>query len=704
MWSPVLSFHSVPRGELPPPAPGDFFGRDELVEKVVGLAENLKPIALIGAGGVGKTSIALTVLHHKRIKERFGENRRFIRCDKFPASLAHLLARLSRVIGAGVENPEDLTPLRPFLSSKEMLIIIDNAESVLDPKGTSAEEIYSVVDELCQFDTICLLITSRITTVPPRCKRPEIPTLSMEAACNIFYGIYGDSGQSSIVNDLLQRLDFHALSITLLATTASHNMWDYDRLAEEWEMQRGQVLRTDYNKSLAATLELSLASPTFHSLGPDARDLLGVVAFFPQGIDGKNLDWLFPTISDRKNIFDKFCVLSLAYRSNGFVTMLAPIRDYLSPRDPQSSPLLCATRDLYFSRLSILVSPGKPGFKEAGWIVSEDMNVEHLLDVSTSVDPERGDTWDVCFSFIRHLVWYKPRQTILGSKIEALADDHPSKPECLSGLSRLFGRNGNHAEQKRLLTRTLELKRRRDDNFEVAEALRFLSGANRRLGLYEEGVRQAKEALDIYEKFGDATGKLYCLSLLAALFLDDGQLDEAEIAASRAIAMEGGDEYNLCELHRVLGNIYQSMGEKEQAIHHFEKALGIASRFDWHDALSSTHIGLAVLFFNGREFDDATAQIELAKPHAVNQPYKLGRAMEFQAHVWYSQLRLEDAKSEALYALEIYEDLGAAKDAKDCMYLLQRIEEKVKNQSAGFPGEPLETILHHMSADFRFLA
>jgi hypothetical protein len=319
---------------LPPPAPRDCFGRDELIEKVVGLAENLKSVALIGAGGIGKTSIALTVLHHNRIEERFGENRRFIRCDQFPASHTHFLARLSRVIGAGVENPEDLAPLRPLLSSKETLIVLDNAESILDPKGTNAEDIYSVVDELCQFKTISLLITSRITTVPPRCRRPEIPTLSMEAACDIFYDIYSDRGQSNIINDLLKRLDFHALSITLLATTSSHNGWDYDRLVEEWDTQRAQVLQTDHNKSLAATIELSLKSPTFRSLGPDARDLLGVVAFFPRGINEKNRDWLFPAISDRKNIFDKFCVLSLTYRSNGFITMLAPIRDYLGPRDP----------------------------------------------------------------------------------------------------------------------------------------------------------------------------------------------------------------------------------------------------------------------------------------------------------------------------------------------------------------------------------
>ena len=92
-----------------------------------------------------------------------------------------------------------------------------------------AREVYTVMEELTRFDNVCLGITSRISIVPPHCKRLTIQTLSTESAYDIFYAIYDNGGWSDIISHLVRRLDFHALSITLLTTVASHSMWDWQR-------------------------------------------------------------------------------------------------------------------------------------------------------------------------------------------------------------------------------------------------------------------------------------------------------------------------------------------------------------------------------------------------------------------------------------------------------------------------------------------
>ena len=537
------------------------------------------------------------------------------------------------------------------------------------------------VEELSQLDNLCICITSRITTIPPDCKSIDVPTLSTEAARETFYRIYENREQSGLVDKILDQLAFHPLSITLLATVGHQNKWSMDRLGQEWETCRTSMLQTEHNRSFATAIELSLSSPMFQELGADARAFLGVIAFFPQGIDEKNLAWLFPTIPNGMNIIDKFCILSLTYRGDGFVTMLAPLRDHLSPKDPKSSPLLCATMEHYFTRLSVDVDPEEPNFREARWIVSEDVNVEHLLDVFTTINKDSDDVWRACIGFMKHLYWHKARLTILKPKIEELPDDHRYKPECLQRLAQLFDSAGNCLESKRLLSQALTIERERGRDRQVAWLLYLLSGADRWLGLHQEGIQQVKESQEMFKRLGDTTAQLDCLVRLAFLLVDDKQFDAAEEAASSVIDPIPGEvnQFALCQSHRILGNICRSKGEVEKAIHHFNMAFVVASLFHWHEQLFWVYCFLAGLFRDQSRFNDARSHIELAKSHAANDAYLVGRAVELQAGVWFKQGMFEEAKLEAQCARNIYKKIGVAKDAGICRKLLQDIQMELDN-------------------------
>lgn len=228
--------------------------------------------------------------------------------------------------------------------------------------------------------------------------------------------------------------------------------------------------------------------------------------------------------------------------------MLAPLRDYLRPRDLKSSPLLRATKDRYCDRLSVY-----SGIEEAQWIKSEDMNVENLLDTFASVDTDSEDIWDSCNDFMRHLKWYKPRQTVLRLKREGLPDGHHWKARCLLQLSRLSHSVGNNEERKRLLALTLTLEREQGDDDRVACTLRHLADANRMLAFVEEGIQQSKEALKIYERLGDTVGQARCLNCLARLLLGHDP-ESAEAAGTRAIDLlpQKGQEVLVCRFHRTL--------------------------------------------------------------------------------------------------------------------------------------------------------
>ena len=214
-----------------------------------------------------------------------------------------------------------------------------------------------------------------------------------------------------------------------------------------------------------------------------------------------------------------------------------------------------------------------------------------------------------------------------------------------------------------------------------------MSGANQQLGLHEEGIAQATEALVISERLNDVSEQGGALQQIAQLLYSDHQLDAAEEAASRAIDLFSGEgeRFLVCQCHYLLGLVYRSKGKVEEAVNHFEAALRIASSLNRPIELFLNHYSLAELFSYQHRFDDAHAHIEHAKSHVEHVPYLLGHATQLQAQLWRRQHNLEEAKSEALHAVEVFEKFGATKNVEDCRTLLRQIEKEMENPGTWAP-------------------
>ena len=124
--------------------------------------------------------------------------------------------------------------------------------------------------------------------------------------------------------------------------------------------------------------------------------------------------------------------------------MLAPLRDHLRSKDPFSFPLLCTVKDRYISQLPDSPDIQEPEFGDVRCVMSENVNIEHLLLSSyLSIQARRGLGTHVPDSLLE----YKPRLVTLGRNIEGLPDSHPSKPVLFPALRADFGSRGLRSEQ-----------------------------------------------------------------------------------------------------------------------------------------------------------------------------------------------------------------------------------------------------------------
>ena len=287
--------------------------------------------ALIGAGGIGKSSISKAILNDRSVAQQF-EVRIFVTYDGIDASAVTYQLFLERISTAlALTNPDAPAALR-FLGSKKALLVIDNAETFKYSGDADMGRILQAFDDIGAQDTTRIVFTSRSTDIIPqnlRCERITVSGLSLEASCKAFTAVYRLEPLTSSVVDILKSLDCHPLSINLLAHAAAMNEWRISDICDAWSTRWVKVLDYEDSKyrSLRVTIEISIASFQDSKL---VLKILRAIAFLPQGIYLDDLPSLFPSVPDISQYVAAVQRSSLIYRSGDRVTMLAPIRMYIS--------------------------------------------------------------------------------------------------------------------------------------------------------------------------------------------------------------------------------------------------------------------------------------------------------------------------------------------------------------------------------------
>ncbi|KAJ7477684.1 hypothetical protein FB451DRAFT_192095 [Mycena latifolia] len=377
---------------LLPSEPKIFHGRDSEVSAIIrAFSQGTPRLAILGAGGMGKTSLARAVVHHPAVTGRYEEHRFFVSCD-----IASNNVQLAALIGAhvGLEPAKDLTRpvIHHFSHGPPCMLILDNLETVWEPAESRAE-VEKFLCLLADIPHLALLITMRGAERPGniRWTRPflePLKPLAQDAARKTFIDIADDGHLPEDIDRILHLTDNMPLAIDLLA-----HLVDAEGVASvlnRWETEKTSLVSEGYDKgsNLDVSISLSLASPRIMSV-PEAQDLLGLISILPDGLSDIELVQSNLPIANILGCKTALLRTSLAYTDDHKrLKALVPIRDYMYIRHHVNpdfvQPLLQHFHKLLETYDTYVGTGSNSGI--VGRIASNFTNIQNLLVHSLDQD------------------------------------------------------------------------------------------------------------------------------------------------------------------------------------------------------------------------------------------------------------------------------------------------------------------------------
>src|SRR6201996_7080437 len=142
-----------------PSMPQILHGRESELSDILQMFPQGAPrIAILGAGGMGKTSIARAVLHHPDIIHKYGDSRIFVTCD-VASTMPELLALIVNHLGLKLGKNPTQQIIRHFASRPPSLLILDNLETAWESTG-SCKEIEEFLALLTDIQHLALMVSS----------------------------------------------------------------------------------------------------------------------------------------------------------------------------------------------------------------------------------------------------------------------------------------------------------------------------------------------------------------------------------------------------------------------------------------------------------------------------------------------------------------------------------------------------------------
>jgi predicted ATPase/class 3 adenylate cyclase len=619
--------------------------------------DDIRLVTLMGPPGIGKTRLSIEVA--RAALADFPDGVFFVALAPLdnPALIALTVAQALGYVETGTMSTEQ--QLRESIGEKQMLIVLDNCEHLIEAASSLTSQLLSACSHLK------IMTTSRESLripgewlypvpafqVPPETSSidvestPSLPALALfaERARAVRPDFMIDADNIADVSKICARLDGLPLAIELMA--ARMRLMSPDVLLAR--MNNQYVLSADGMRAPSArqkTLQNAI-DWSYGLLSQEEQNLFTYLSIFTGGFTLEAAEAMFSPLFTNKNVPELITSLLdkslLQYGSTGRseqtssrYTMLVTIQEFARNRLQQTGEATdIHNRHLaHFLALAEEADQHIHGPAQLVWMDRLNIELDNFraaLDWGRSSQQTEkllrlfealGWNWLVRWSYREYRNWL--------DTIRALPDinDHPATyAQILNTAARAEWVAANLGEARTFVNESRKIWQELGKAGErgLAEGY-YLSGMiAMQEGDYDEALPYYEQSLELYQKCGEPWGVAMAKFLLGNVttWKDDHSAAMLWLTQSHDLFAELGDLWGIARVSQRLGELFLKQGNYENARLYFDQHLTIDEGLHFTQGTVVALINLGDLYRHQRDYDQAEGCF--AKSLALSREYNL---------------------------------------------------------------------------------